>query len=174
MHGTRLTPITALVLVIGAASCDGTRPTDMAHGHEHSAATPSSVKLNSELAIQVRAATARFHSKAQAAAAGYAEASPCVASPAGGMGYHWVNGPLVDPVFDPNNPEAILYGPDGKLIAVEYIVINVGQPAPTFAGQAFDVGGSPVPVAHWTLHAWLYERNSTGLFSAFNPAVVCS
>ena len=109
MKGVRLTPITAFALVVAAASCDGTRPTDMAH-HDHS---PSSVKLDSELAIQVRAATARFHSKAQAAAAGYAEASPCVASPAGGMGVHWVNGGLVDPVFDANNPESILYGPDG-------------------------------------------------------------
>lgn len=175
MQAVRLTPLTAFVLVVAATSCEGTQPTDMTHVHDHSAsAVPSSVRFDSQLASRVRTATARFHSKVQAAAAGYAQASPCVASPAGGMGYHWVNGDLVDPVFDPVNPEAVLYGPDGKLIAVEYIVINIGQPAPTFGEQAFDVGGSPVPVAHWTLHVWLYEGNSSGLFSAWNPAVICS
>jgi hypothetical protein len=89
------------------------------------------------------------------------------------MGFHWVNGGEVDPVFDPMNPEAVLYGPNGKLVAVEYIVINTGQAAPTFDGQPFDVGGAPLPVAHWTLHVWLYQQNPSGLFFAWNPTIVC-
>jgi hypothetical protein len=56
---------------------------------------------------------------------------------------------------------------------VEYIVINVGQPAPTFGGQAFDVGGTPVPVPHWSLHVWLWKDNPSGQFAAFNPDVSC-
>lgn len=93
------------------------------------------------------------------------------------MGFHWVNQELVDPVFEPARPEAVLYapGPNGQLelVAVEYIVIDVGQPAPTFAGQPFDVGGTPVPVAHWSLHVWLFRENPNGLFTPFNPRVAC-
>ena len=130
------------------------------------------------LAKAVRQATARFHSTVQATDAGYAVASPCVAVPGlGGMGFHWSNAALVDPVFDAMAPEAVLYepGPQGQLnlVAVEYIVIDVGQPAPTFDGQPFDVGGTPVPVPHWSLHAWVHKENPNGLHTPFNPAVVC-
>lgn len=130
------------------------------------------------LAREVRQAAMRFHSTTQATRAGYAVASPCVEAPGlGGMGFHWVNQALVDPVFDPLKPEAVLYepGPDGqpKFVAVEYIVINVGQPAPTFDGQPFNVGGTPVPVAHWSLHVWVNRENPNGLFTSFNPDVDC-
>lgn len=95
----------------------------------------------------------------------------------GGMGFHRVNSGLVDPAFDPLAPEAVLCepGPTGqlRLVAVEYIVIDVGQPAPTFAGQPFDGGGAPIPVAHWTLHVWVHKDNPAGLFAPFNPDVVC-
>lgn len=168
--------LSTLAIVFAASSCDssqGTQPMDTDHSH-HTATAPSSVRYDSELAGAVRNATARFHSQTQSTKAGYAVASPCVAHPsAGGMGFHWVNGGLVDPTFDALKPEAVLYGPDGKLIAVEYIVVNIGQTAPTFGGHAFDVGGAPLPVAHWTLHVWLFEDNESGIFSPFNPAVVC-
>lgn len=53
------------------------------------------------------------------------------------MSYHCVSPSLVDPVFDPVKPKAILYitGPGGnmRLMAVEYIVVNVGQAAPCLA-----------------------------------------
>lgn len=131
-----------------------------------------------DLAGEVRQATARFHSTVQATEAGYVVGSPCVAAPGlGGMGFHWVNNSLVDPSFDPFAPEAVLYepGPTGKLrlVAVEYIVIDVGQPAPTFGGRVFDVGGTPVPVPHWSLHVWVHKDNPAGLFTPFNPDVVC-
>lgn len=58
-------------------------------------------------------------------------------------------------------------------MAVEYIVINAGQPAPTLGGQAFDLGGTPVPVPHWSLHVWLWKDNPNGAFAAFNPDVSC-
>lgn len=126
----------------------------------------------------VHAATARFHSTVQATRAGYAQASGCVASSAGGMGYHWVKPANVDPSFDPLEPEAVLYAPDArgnlKLVAVEYIVIDVGQPAPTFDGHPFDVGGTPVPAPHWSLHVWVHRPNPNGTFVPFNPAVSCT
>ncbi len=164
----------ALAAIVAVASCDGSQSIDPMAGHNHAIVAPSFVKYASPLAAQVKSATARFHSQVQASKAGYALASPCVSNPAaGGMGFHWVNVAAVDPVFDPMSPEAVLYDTRGKLIAVEYIVINVGQPAPTFGGQPFDVGGAPIPAPHWTLHVWLYEENSNGLFNPWNPAVVC-
>jgi hypothetical protein len=125
----------------------------------------------------VRQATTRFNSTVQAVKAGYQPSNHCVASPAGGMGYHWVNGPLVDDVFDPLQPEALLYarGPGGnlRLVGVEYIVIDVGQDRPSFDGHPFDVGGTPIENDHWSLHVWLYEHNPNGMFVPFNPAVTC-
>ena len=134
----------------------------------------------SELAKSVRAATARYHSPVQAARAGYVDPGPdeCVAVPAlGGMGYHWANFGLVDDNYDPMVPEVLLYepGPQGQphLVAVEYIVLNLGQAAPTFGGQTFDVGGTPVPAPHWSLHVWVHKNNPNGLFTPFNPTVSC-
>ena len=147
---------------------------------EKSGAAGNAMARNAEdgLLQSVRAATARFHSTVQAIEAGYVPDDHCVSVPGlGGMGYHWANISLVDPVFDPLKPEVVLYatGPGGnlRLVALEYIVINVGQPAPMFGDQPFDVGGSPVPVPHWSLHVWLYENNPSGMFTPFNPNVSC-
>lgn len=133
---------------------------------------------NDELLKSVRTATARFHSTMQAMHAGYEASDHCVSVPGlGGMGYHWSNGSLVDPVFDAVNPEAVLYetGPGGnlRLVAVEYIVINIGQERPMFGDHAFDIGGTPVPVPHWSLHVWLHKENPAGIFVPFNPDVSC-
>ena len=151
---------------------------ELATSANRSAAPTVAAMPQSELLLAVRRATARFHSTAQAIAAGYEPDDHCVSVPGlGGMGFHWVNPSLVDPVFDPLKPEALLYatGPGGnlRLVAVEYIVINVGQPAPTFGDQPFNVGGTPVPVAHWSLHVWLYENNPSGIFAPFNPNISC-
>lgn len=132
----------------------------------------------SELLRAVRQATARYHAPTQALRAGYELDEHCVAVPGlGGMGFHWANMALVDPEFDPLRPEAVLYAPgrDGqlKLVAVEYIVIDDGQDHPHFGDHPFDVGGTPVPVPHWSLHVWLYENNPAGTFTPFNPNVLC-
>ena len=131
-----------------------------------------------ELLTEVMQATALFNSVTQATKHGYLDSGECVAVPVlGGMGVHWLNPGLVDPVFDPLHPEALLYepGPNGqsRLVGVEYIVVDVGQPAPDFAGRAFDVGGTPLPIAHWNLHVWLWRENPSGMFEAFNPDVTC-
>jgi hypothetical protein len=93
------------------------------------------------------------------------------------MGYHWVNPSLVDPVFDAMKPEALLYasGPGGnlRLVGVEYVVINVGQQRPMFGSQLFDIGGTPVPVPHWSLHVWVHENNPSGMYKPFNPNITC-
>lgn len=173
----------ALVLLSLAwtAGCtESTGPDPRAHG-DHMAMAAARVgvgQIDDAVAREVRQATARFSSVTQATNEGYAPASGCVAAPGlGGMGVHWLSSGLVDPVFDPANPETVLYEPQKngqmELVAVEYIVVNVGQPAPTFNGQPFDVGGTPLPIPHWSLHVWLFRENANGMFTPFNPAVSC-
>jgi hypothetical protein len=169
----------AAMAALIATGCD--TPAAPAADHVHDAVLSSSVHAvtaQDELLKAVRQATARFNATTQALRAGYVPDEHCVAVPGlGGMGYHWVDASLVDPVFDPLRPEVLLYatGPGGnlRLVAVEYIVIDVGQPAPTFGGVPFDVGGTPIPVPHWSLHVWLYEENPSGMFAPFNPNVSC-
>jgi len=179
----RMFSLPALLLLL-ATSCkkeirnETTEENELATQANRSGLSGAATTAQSELLLSVRRATARFHSTAQAIAAGYEPDDHCVSAPGlGGMGYHWVNPTLVDPVFDPLKPEAILYatGPGGnlRLIAVEYIIINVGQPAPMFGDQPFDVGGTPVPVPHWSLHVWLWENNPSGIFAPFNPNISC-
>lgn len=172
-------PALVLSAALLVAGC-GDTATAPSHEQAHTVAAPATMSdaRLSDLQKDVRRVTSRFHSTRQAEAAGYTPAEHCVASPLGGMGMHWVNMNLVDPVFDPLHPEVMLYepGPNGrpKLVGVEYIVIDVGQPRPAFDGHAFDVGGTPVPVAHWSLHVWVHRDNPSGVFAPFNPRVSCS
>ena len=145
---------------------------------EASSAFGVTARAQSELLKSVRQATARFHSTMQAIKSGYEPDEHCVSVPGlGGMGYHWANPALVDPVHDPLKPEVVLYatGPDGelRLVALEYVVINIGQPRPMFGDQLFDIGGTPIPVPHWSLHVWLYENNPSGIHASFNPNITC-
>ncbi|HEX6335239.1 MAG TPA: hypothetical protein VFZ78_13490 [Flavisolibacter sp.] len=134
--------------------------------------------LESNLLKDVRSATSRFNSTQQAIKAGYTPDNHCVSVPGlGGMGYHWANFALVDPVFDPLKPEVVLYatGPGGnlKLVAIEYIVVNTGQARPSFEGELFNIGGTPLQIPHWSLHVWLHEPNPNGMFTPFNPNISC-
>jgi hypothetical protein len=183
-------PKLALVLplsavLVGLAACGDQTPAEPAvndHAALHAAHSAQGAQAahgaHGDLLKSVRTATARFNSTTQAIRAGYVPDDHCVAVPGlGGMGYHWANFDLVDPVFDPLQPEVMLYetGPGGnlRLIAVEYIVIDVGQPHPHFGDHPFDVGGTPVPEPHYSLHVWLHKDNPAGLFTPFNPNVTC-
>ena len=172
----------ALLLGATISACSETPTTPAAVDIEPMSsvsATPGSSEA--EWLKAVRQTTARFNSTTQATRAGYESDPNCVATPFGGMGHHWVNMSLVDPVFNPLQPEALLYAPDRngklKLVGLEYIVINVGQDRPMFADQPMDVGGVPPLMAdgipHWSLHVWLYEYNPDGTFAPFNPNVSC-
>ena len=178
MRGALALLMVSLVSTIACEESTGLEP--MTHdGHASMAAARVGVgQLDDAVARDVRQMTARFSSVTQAAAEGYAVASACVAAPGlGGMGVHWLAQGLVDPVFDPAQPEAVLYEPQKngsmEFVAVEYIVVDVGQPAPTFNGQPFNVGGTPLPIPHWSLHVWLFRENPNGVFTPFNPAVSC-
>lgn len=135
-----------------------------------------------------KAATARYHSLKQAEAAGYSGVGePCVASPAGVMGFHWVNGPLLaDDAIDAARPEILLYvlKPNGKpeLVGLEYWKRDVDQDLttdgdrPSLFGQPFDgpmPGHTPTMPVHYDLHVWLWHDNPSGLFAPFNPDLSC-
>lgn len=176
MNPLRGTLLPALLLLIITGCKKEIR--DEAAAPDVSSAVAKEKTTDSELLKSVKQATSRFHSTVQAVNAGYVPDDHCVSVPGrGGMGYHWANPSLIDPVYDPLKPEAVLYasGPEGKLriVALEYIVINVGQPRPMFGSRPFDIGGTPVQAPHWSLHVWLYQDNPNGMFTPFNPTVTC-
>ena len=134
-----------------------------------------------------KAASSKYHSIQQAEAAGYVLASPCVSSPAGGMGFHYENPALMaDDAIDPAQPEILVYaakaGGELELVAIEYwkrdadgSLLTDGD-RPSVLGQGFNgpmPGHSPVMPVHYDLHVWVYEANPSGTFAPFNPAVTC-
>jgi hypothetical protein len=151
-------------------------------------AKPSDLQL-------ARAATARFNSIEQAQAAGYAlppegPLHECIANldGPGAMGFHLINGSLLDTTVDPAKPEALVYAPDRngklKLVAVEYVVFEdpweeafgEAAPAPMLFGEVFMPTPEPnryqIP-AFYALHAWLWKPNPAGTFEPFNANVAC-
>ena len=168
----------ATLLILTSISCEKEVRNEIPEETFTSGSVVARSLAESELLKSVRQATSRFNSTTQAIAAGYIPDNHCVAVPnLGGMGYHWANPSLVNPVFDPLKPEVLLYatGPGGnlRLVAVEYVVVNIGQPRPSFDGHLFDIGGAPLPIAHWTLHVWVHEENPAGIFTPFNPNITC-
>ena len=136
---------------------------------------------------RTRAATARYHDVERAVADGYARTGECVAHPTpgvGGMGVHYVNVPLVlDPAFDPERPEVLVYEPQKngrmRLVAVEWLGIAAMYQGgrPSVLGQQLENGpmlpGPNGPTATYALHAWTWVHNPSGMFAAFNPSVSC-
>jgi hypothetical protein len=148
--------------------------------------------LQHELAA-IRAATAGFHRLDAALAAGYELGyvngsgvriiTGCIAHPTdGAMGYHYFNKQLIDDlVVDPLQPEGLVYapGPNGqlRLVAVEYVVPGANSNPPGVSDPP-SVFGMPmhilVPaVGFYTLHAWVWGHNPSGMFAHWNPEVVC-
>jgi len=136
----------------------------------------------------VKAATAKYHSVQQAGRDGYSgENEPCVSSPAGAMGFHYVHAELIaDPEVDPLRPEILLYAPNkqGKpvLVGVEYLVFDDDQDVttdadrPTLFGQPFDgpmAGHSDGMPIHYDLHKWVWSDNPSGEYAPFNPTLSC-
>ncbi len=141
-----------------------------------------SVKIQYDLA-QVRRATAAFHDPSIAQEAGYQLLSfynYCVYDPdLGAMGYHYINRSLVDTVIDPLQPEAMVYVPDEtgalQLASVEYMVpapawdAEHSQP-PTIFDQTY---GYNAAFGMYTLHAWIWRPNFSGMFAYYNPELSC-
>jgi hypothetical protein len=136
---------------------------------------------------QARRATARFKDVEVAKAAGFREASPCVATAAGGMGIHYNRDDRMDDtIVNHRRPEQLLYEPtaDGgrRLVGVEYhvresLVIESGGRVPRVFGKRFDGpmdGHGPGEPRHYDIHVWLHKRNPSGMFKQYNPRVTCT
>lgn len=127
-----------------------------------------------------RRATAAYHDIQAAVDAGYVPVGDCVGVPdLGSMGVHHANFGLFDTSVDELAPEGLLYdhGSGGpRLVAVEYVAVYVGQPAPTLFGRPMDgpmAGHEPGMPTHYDLHAWLWQANPEGIFAEFNPNLSC-
>lgn len=145
---------------------------------------------------QVRAATARFHRVEAALEAGYELGwvngsgvriiTGCISHPtAGAMGYHYFHPELMaDHTVNPLEPEALVYapGPDGQLqlAAVEWVVLSpdsnppsdVEEP-PSVLEMEMHILVPPPGPAFYLRHAWVWKHNPSGMFSDWNPEVVC-
>lgn len=140
-----------------------------------------------DLLAQIRTATDGYQQVDAAMADGYAAASPCVASPGGGMGFHYALQPLIDATVEPAEPELLLYEPVAggglRLVGVEYMVMAPEWDAshdspPSLLGQSFDDHRPEetrhgIPFPHYDLHVWAWEPNPSGTFAPFNPNVSC-
>lgn len=173
-------PVFVMVFGLLIVSCNADYESDsiINESVENEAVLKKAQAAQNQLLAQVRRATAKYHRLEVAEDAGYALDSHCVyVEGLGGMGHHAPNFGLVNEVFDPLMPEALLYeeGDDGKynLVGVEYIVYDVGQDHPHFGSQPFDVGGTPIPVPHYSLHVWIWKDNPNGMYAPFNPNVSC-
>ncbi|NEM97618.1 hypothetical protein [Pontibacter burrus] len=178
----------AAAFVVGCEADKGEEPSPLAASTIGEAKGNNSALHNKTLA-EVRRATARFHRVEVAEAAGYVLSSPCISSPAGGMGHHYVNGNLVDGLVDPSQPEALVYEPQKngkmKLVAVEFLVVAeawdaVNDEPPVLGTQVYDdhrndpetnYGGPGFP--NYQLHAWVWQNNPSGMHAPFNPTVTC-
>jgi len=140
----------------------------------------------------VRESTAPFHNLAIAQQAGYglftdADGIACIDKPGeGGMGIHYVKGPLVgDGAVNARTPEALVYDPQPsghmRLVAVEYVVFQDAWDAnhtdpPQLFGQDFEPIGADNRYGlppFYELHVWLWKMNPVDMFDDWNPRVVC-
>lgn len=180
------------LVALAAASCGGDAPMTATE-------LPLTQNASENQALAAaRAASAAYHDAAVAVADGFAPLSPCVSSPFGTMGFHYVNLGRLDGVVTPEQPEALLYVPKPggglALAGVEYmlpIVDSNGVPwtsqtpppssivpsRPSLFGQPFDgpmAGHAPGEPWHFDLHVWAWRNNPDGMFSPWNPSLTCS
>ena len=120
--------------------------------------------LQRELA-RARAATARFRDVAQARAAGYVVASPCVASLEGAEGIR-SSGRVTS--------STVSCASDWRADADQNL--GTADDKPRLFGRPFDgpmAGHDPAMPIHYDLHVWLWKTNPRGMFVAFNPNASC-
>jgi hypothetical protein len=179
MNAKQLAANTVVAIAI-AASMPVALAQDKHHEGEHPEASPGLVR-------DVRQATQRFQDVNAATAAGYVSTRSCASGPnQGAMGVHYANEAYIaDGVLDVRRPEVLVYEPhEGRLrlVAVEFFVDAQQWDAanaapPVLGGQLFNYAGAPNRLrlpAHYQLHVWAWKRNSSGIFSDWNPRVSCA
>jgi hypothetical protein len=146
---------------------------------------------NRETALErARDQTDKFHDIQRAMNVGYGlpPAGPlheCISSldDTGAMGFHYINGGLLDGEAHVGKPEALVYASNGqgklRLVALEYVIFAdawTGAEPPMLFGKMFMFTPAPnryeIP-AFYSLHVWLWKDNPAGLFKPFNRRVSC-
>lgn len=135
---------------------------------------------------ELRRALAPFRDVDAALAAGFLPTEQCAASPAGGMGLHYVNPGRLQGPLDTTRPHVLLYGRTAggglELLGAEWLVPDADQDLrtdgdrPSLFGQPFDgpmPGHDPQMPVHYDLHVWTEKANPSGVFSPWNPKVRC-
>jgi len=149
------------------------------HGHPESeldAIDRSSKGLSAEAIAQLKAAkaaTVKYRSLEAAKADGYTDINVVQQN----MGFHYLKAALADTVFNPEQPEILVYNKqhDGsiQLVAVEYAVpipLTPNKAPEGFDGKSDNWSYSTV-FNLWLLHAWVWEYNPQGIFNPTNPMV---
>ena len=163
------------------------------HGPEVNISQADIAKLHEQLQL-ARQATEKYRDINVARAEGYVQTTQDLPR----LGAHFVKPSLVDDVFDPAQPESLLYtrrlSGTWELVGVMYLTPPGPNPPEGFAGP-LDVwhyhtnlcfvgrvvvgrtsaedcaarGGRFRARTGWMLHVWLYLDSPNGLFSAENP-----
>lgn len=171
--------LTTIALLSGCSDVTGTPTTTTSARARLEPVAALSARSESEnrALAALRAATAPFRRLEPARAAGWNTQFPagCFASPAGGMGFHWLKAANVG-TLDPSRPQFVMYEPqmDGsmKLVGVEFIYPGVpSDPVPVLFGQQFTYN---TVFNVWALHVWMWKENPSGLYADWNPRVSCA
>jgi hypothetical protein len=134
----------------------------------------------------VQESTQKYLNVNNARSAGYAPFLGCVTGPdQGAMGIHYVNGALLNGELNADQPQALIYEPEGnllKLVGVEFIVDSAtwlknhnGAP-PVLEGQVLQLVPAPnrfnLPT-FFEIHVWAWRNNPNGAFVDWNTRVTC-
>lgn len=183
-RATVATLAAALTLPLGTLAATPATAHDEGDDRTYGSGTSRLPKEARRELMQLKGRLVKYRSPAQAVADGYLPSEECAASPAGGMGHHYVNPTLMGPV-DPSRPPILVYvpGEDGLTLgAVEWFVpdadgdVSTDDDRPDLLGVPFDgpmPGHEPGMPVHYDLHVWLFEHNPDGLLAPFNPRVHC-
>ena len=132
-----------------------------------------SFKTKFEL-LRAMIATAKYHDIKKAIKDGYADINVIIPN----MGYHYLKAANLDDKFEVTKPELLVYSKDPhngkmKLVAIEYAVpleLMPDNPPEGFTGSQ-DVWDKNLTFNLWTLHAWVWKFNPSGVFNPTNPNV---
>lgn len=142
-------------------------------------------QVSARLVQIVQDATRKYMNVNNATRAGYAPFLGCVTGPDyGAMGIHYVNGALLNGELYADQPQALIYEPEGnrkRLVGVEYILdaktwLKNHPTPPVLEGQVFQLVASPnrfnLPT-FFELHVWAWRENPLGAFVDWNTKVTC-
>lgn len=141
-------------------------------------AAADSDEIDREQLRELRRSTSKYQNLSKAEEDGYVlDESHCVEGPPdeGNMGFHAINGALIDQTLSASEPEILVYekkGDEYVLVAVEFASMHDPEgPPPEIIGHEMHL--VPQLPFNWALHVWAWKNNPNGLFADWNPRVKC-